>query len=77
MSQLNAKITIEDGAMWATVDEFPGVFATGDTLDELRASLEEGIALYLAEPGEPAPRVSVGNLELGGAVSASADLEYA
>lgn len=45
-------IRIEDGAFWATVEEFPGVFATGDTLDELRVSLQEGIALYLAEPGQ-------------------------
>lgn len=35
----------EDGSFWATVEEYPGVFATGDTLDELRESLEEGVAL--------------------------------
>lgn len=50
--RINLKIRMEDGAFWATVEEFPGVFATGDTLEELRASLEEGIALYLAKPGD-------------------------
>lgn len=37
----------EDGSFWATVEEFPGVFATGDGLDELWKSLEEGISLML------------------------------
>jgi predicted RNase H-like HicB family nuclease len=51
--QLTLIIRLEDGAMWATVEEFPGVFATGDTLEELRVSLEEGISLYVAEPDKP------------------------
>ena len=38
----------EDQAFWATVDEYPGVFAAGDTLAELRESLEEGLALVIA-----------------------------
>jgi predicted RNase H-like HicB family nuclease len=49
--QLSIVVHIEDGAFWATVDEFPGVFATGDTLEELRESLEEGVSLYLSERG--------------------------
>lgn len=53
------KIHIEDGSLWATVESMPGVFATGETLDELRESLEEGISLYLAEQGREAPPVSV------------------
>jgi hypothetical protein len=40
--QLHVNVRFEDEAFWATVDEFPGVFATGDNLDELRGSLEEG-----------------------------------
>lgn len=48
---LHIKVRLEDGALWATVEQYPGVFATGDTLEELRASLEEGISLYLSEPG--------------------------
>jgi predicted RNase H-like HicB family nuclease len=46
----------EDGRLWATVEEFPGVFATGDNFEELEESLAEGISLYLAEEGkEPQP----------------------
>jgi predicted RNase H-like HicB family nuclease len=41
----------EDGAYWATVDEHPGVFAAGDTLEELGKSLQEGIALATPERG--------------------------
>ena len=56
-------IRFEDGAYWATVEQFPGVFATGDDLEELRASLEEGIGLYLAESGQPAPKVLLQELQ--------------
>ena len=58
------EITIrhEDGAYWATIEDFPGVFATGDTLDELRVSLEEGISLHLAEPGQEPPKVILSDL---------------
>ena len=38
---LNVRVRLEDDVYWATVDEFPGVFATGDNLDELRESLAE------------------------------------
>jgi predicted RNase H-like HicB family nuclease len=40
----------EDASLWAEVLELPGVFATGDTEDELLASLTEAIALYLELP---------------------------
>jgi hypothetical protein len=36
--------------------------ATGDTLDELRESVEEGIALVLARPGDKPPEVTLGEL---------------
>ena len=48
-------IRSEDGSYWATVAEYPGVFATGDDLEELRESLEEGISLVLADDDKPAP----------------------
>jgi predicted RNase H-like HicB family nuclease len=60
---IRVKIRLEDGSMWATVDDMPGVFATGDTLDELRESLEEALALYLAKPGEELPPVDISCLE--------------
>ena len=51
--QLHIQVRLEDCSLWATVDELPGVFATGDNLEELRASLDEAVSLYLAKPGEP------------------------
>lgn len=49
--ELTARIHIEDGSYWADVPELPGCFASGDTLDELFESLQEGVALYLADEG--------------------------
>ncbi len=64
--------------MWATVDEYPGVFATGDNLDELRESLQEGIALVLASPGEEPPPVTLAPLNPEPvATTASSELVYA
>lgn len=60
--QLNVNVRYEDGSLWATVDEFPGVFATGDNLDELRESLEEGITLVLERPSGETPSVTVAPL---------------
>ena len=48
---VHVRVRFEDQAFWATVDEYPGVFATGDTLDELRESLEEGISLVVVDAG--------------------------
>lgn len=36
--------------LWAEVDELPGCFATGGTMDELTESLAEAIGLYLSTP---------------------------
>ena len=60
---IRVRIRFEDGSMWATVDDMPGVFATGDTLDELRESLAEALSLYLAAPGEAPPPVEISSLE--------------
>ncbi len=49
--ELTARIHIEEGSYWADVPEFPGCFASGDTLDELFESLQEGVALYLSDEG--------------------------
>jgi len=54
MTRLTAQIHNEDGSYWANVPELPGVFATGDTLDELFDSLREGVVLVLADDSEPA-----------------------
>ncbi len=61
--QLHVCVRLEGDSFWATVDEFPGVFATGDNLEELRESLAEGIALMLARPDEEPPTVALSSLE--------------
>ena len=49
---ITASIRFEGDHYWAEVQELPGCFATGDTLDELRDALEEAIAIYLTDdPG--------------------------
>jgi predicted RNase H-like HicB family nuclease len=44
----------EDGSLWAQVEEWPGVFASGRDLDELWEALDEAITLYMAD-GDVAP----------------------
>ncbi|HEX5592469.1 MAG TPA: type II toxin-antitoxin system HicB family antitoxin [Solirubrobacterales bacterium] len=51
--ELTARIHIEDSSYWADVPELPGCFASGDTLNDLFGSLQEGIALYLTDEDEP------------------------
>jgi predicted RNase H-like HicB family nuclease len=76
--ELHVRVRHEDDSFWATVDEFPGVFATGDTLDELRKSLEEGISLVLERPNGEVPTVSLQPLQLELVETvASAELVYA
>ncbi len=72
--RLHFRIRREDGSLWATVDEYPGVFATGEDLEELRASLEEGIRFVKAEAGAPLPDVRLLPLTLPDETSASAEL---
>jgi predicted RNase H-like HicB family nuclease len=50
--ELTARIYMEDGSYWADVPELPGCFASGDTLDELFDSLQEGIDFHRADEGE-------------------------
>lgn len=76
--KLPVGIRREEGAFWATVDEFPGVFATGDDRDELHESTQEGIALILAQPGQVPPAVTLGELHVEPvAMTAGAELIYA
>ena len=36
-----------DGTIWGRTPEFSGAFGAGDTLEEARASLREGIRLWI------------------------------
>ncbi len=64
--ELTARIHIEDGSYWADVPELPGCFASGDTLDELFESLQEGVVLYLADEGEKSGPLHVATATLTG-----------
>ena len=44
------RVRNEDGMLWATVDQLPGLFASGQDEDELREALIEAIGLYLSTP---------------------------
>ncbi len=75
--ELHVNVRYEHDSLWATVDEFPGVFAAGDNLDELRTSLEEGIALVLERDGV-IPTVTIAQLRLPPVqTTASSQLVYA
>jgi predicted RNase H-like HicB family nuclease len=62
--ELTARIHAEDGSYWADVPELPGCFASGDTLDELFESLQEGVALCLADVGAPVDQLHVATATL-------------
>jgi predicted RNase H-like HicB family nuclease len=49
LTEYTARIHREDGSYWAEVPELPGVFASGDTVDELLDGLKEAVALYLGD----------------------------
>lgn len=40
----------EDGSFWAEVEQLPGCFASGLTIDEVQENLIEAIGLYLSTP---------------------------
>jgi predicted RNase H-like HicB family nuclease len=47
--ELTVRVHFEGGAYWAEVQELPGCFASGETLDALKDALEEAIAMYLED----------------------------
>jgi predicted RNase H-like HicB family nuclease len=51
---LHVEVRYEGGMYWAQVNQWPGCFATGETLSELTEALEEAVDLYATpeEPGE-------------------------
>jgi predicted RNase H-like HicB family nuclease len=56
--EYTARIHHEDSSYWAEVPELPGVFASGDTLDELLEGLKEAVALYLGDADAGAAELS-------------------
>ncbi len=47
--EYTATIHHEDGSYWAEIPDLPGVFASGDTVDELLEGLKEAVGLYLGD----------------------------
>lgn len=47
--EIQAQIHCEDGMYWAEVPSHPGLFASGETLDELTEALIEAWVLYTEE----------------------------
>ena len=47
--KLQAEIHCEDGMYWAEVPSHPGLFASGETLDELKEALVEAWFLYVED----------------------------
>lgn len=52
--EIQALVHEEDGSMWAEVPSCPGLFASGETLDELAEGLLEAWLLY--HDSDPAQR---------------------
>ncbi|HWD10725.1 MAG TPA: type II toxin-antitoxin system HicB family antitoxin [Solirubrobacteraceae bacterium] len=44
--EIQAQVHCEDGMYWAEVPSHPGLFASGETLDELTEALIEAWVLY-------------------------------
>jgi predicted RNase H-like HicB family nuclease len=53
--ELTARVHEEDGSYSAEVIELPGCFASGATLDELRAGLDEAIRMCRNQPAGGIP----------------------
>jgi predicted RNase H-like HicB family nuclease len=53
--EITALVHNEDGMYWAEVPEYPGLFASGETMDELIEALTEAWGMYIHErkPDEP------------------------
>lgn len=47
----------EDGGFWAESEKYPGLFASGETLEELREALMDSILTYFDVPRAVAKRL--------------------
>jgi predicted RNase H-like HicB family nuclease len=56
--ELVVQVRREDGMYWAQVPSHPGLFASGETMDELIEALGEAWALYASED-RSAPQATV------------------
>ncbi|HEX3618443.1 MAG TPA: type II toxin-antitoxin system HicB family antitoxin [Solirubrobacteraceae bacterium] len=68
---VHIRVRFEQRSYWATVEEYPGVFATGDSIEELRASLEEGLSLVIRGADPEQRPVQLSPLHSGGDAEAA------
>jgi predicted RNase H-like HicB family nuclease len=47
--EITALVHNEDGMYWAEVPDYPGLFASGETVDELIEALTEAWGMYIHE----------------------------
>ena len=62
--QLTVRVHEEDGSYWGEVVELPGCFASGNTLDELRAGLDEAVRLHRDQPEGGGPTLQIEELRV-------------
>ncbi len=55
-------IHAEEGSYWAEVEQMPGLFASGDTQEELQEALVEAMGMYLSS-SETHVRVQISSIE--------------
>jgi predicted RNase H-like HicB family nuclease len=53
--ELDVNVHEEGGMYWAEVPSHPGLFASGETMDELLAALGEAWSLYASAAGPSRP----------------------
>jgi predicted RNase H-like HicB family nuclease len=53
--ELDVKVHEEDGMYWAEVPSHPGLFASGETMDELIGAVGEAWALYTSDDPSESP----------------------
>lgn len=52
MKELTLIVEHSDGLFWAQISEYPSVFTSGETLDDLKNNATEALTLYAEESGQ-------------------------
>lgn len=59
----------EDGSIWGFAPDIPGAYGAGDTLDEAKASLREGIRLWMEVAREDGLEIPMPSAGIAGAMA--------
>lgn len=62
-TQFDVRIHHEDGSYWAEIPEMPGLFVSGDSIEEIREALAEALGQYLSSKNVS---INVDTVELKG-----------